>query len=273
MRSISLVLALSLGPTLAGCWVTSGEYDHTRIGFEARIHSLETNDQQRRQQLQQAIDQATEQVHTLNDQLEQARTQTRNLADLGARLDGVDEHLRTLTGTLDDLRHALDEATQARTQVSTRVETIERRIGIAPLVDPSQLPADNGQLLALARTAFDAHDYARARFVANSLLTRAAQDPLADDALLLIARSQMAENRAATAVQDLQRLLQTYPTGDAVPDALGVLAEAFINLRYCTEAQRTLRLLIERHGSTTAGQAAHARLETVRHLPREACGG
>ncbi len=264
------LLALSL--TAQGCWVTSGEFDRRRSALENRVHAMETNDQQRRRQLQEAVDNATSQVRTLNEQLEQARTQTRNLADLGSRIDGIEERLRTVTGALDELRHSVDEGTRARTQVATRVEAVERRLGIAPLVDPSQIPADNAQLLAQARQAFDARDYPRARFLAQALMQRAAQDPNADDAHLIVARAQLAENRAATAVQELNRLLQTYPQGDAVPDALGTLADAFVNLRMCTEAQRTLRLLIERHGRTPAGTAARTRLEAVRALPREACG-
>ncbi|MBL8602269.1 MAG: hypothetical protein JNK72_10145 [Myxococcales bacterium] len=268
------IWALVLGAFVVnGCWVTSSEYDSSRSRMEARIHELETRDQQRRQQLQEAVDQATTQVRTLNEQLEQARTQTRNMADIGVRLDNLEERIRTLTGTLDELRHTLDEAATARGQVATRVEAVERRLGIAPMVDPSQIPTDNTALLTQARAAYDGRDYARARFLAQALVQRAAQDPLADDASLLIARAQLAENRAATAVQELNRLLQTYPQGDAVPDALGVLAESFVNLRMCNEAQRTLRLLIERHGRTPAGAAARTRLEAVRALPREACGG
>lgn len=266
-------VALALSLLLPACWVTTNEHDRVRAELDHRIGALENNDRQRREQLQQAVDQATAQVRTLNEQLEQARTQTRNLADLGVRIDALEERLRTLNGALDDLRHSVDDASNARTAVETRVTAVERRVGLAPQVDPSQIPADNGQLLALARTAFEARDYTRARFLTNTLLTRAAQDPLADDALLLQARCLVAENRAATAVQDLNRLLQTYPNGDAVPDALGVLADAFVNLRMCTQAQRTLRLLIERHGRTPAGTAARARLDQVRALPREACGG
>ena len=253
------------------CWVTSGEFDHSRSAMEARIHALESSDQQRRQQLQQAVDQATAQVRTLNEQLEQARTQTRNLADLGSRFDTMEERLRTITGALDELRHQLEEAMNARSQIATRIDAVERRLGITALVDASQIPADNAQLLTQARTAFDARDFARARFLANALVQRAAQDPLADDAQLLVARAHLAENRAATAVQELNRLLQNYPSGDAVPDALSALSEAFVNLRMCTEAQRTLRLLAERHARTPAGSAARGRLEQVRALPREAC--
>jgi TolA-binding protein len=257
----------------SACWVTTSEHDRVKADLDRRLGALENNDRQRREQLQQAVDQATAQVRTLNEQLEQARAQTRNLADLGTRFDAMDERLRTLNGALDELRHALDESTQARTQLDTRLTAAERRIGIAPVVDPSQIPADNAQLLAMARTAFDSREYARARFLTQTLLTRAAQDPLADDALLLQARCLIAENRAASAVQELNRLMQTYPQGDAVPEALAVLSEAFVNLRMCTQAQRTLRLLVERHGRTPAGTAARARLEQVRTLPREACGG
>ncbi len=253
--------------------MTTSEHDRVKTDLDRRLGALENNDRQRREQLQQAVDQATAQVRTLNAQLEQARAQTRNLADLGTRFDAMDERLRTLNGALDELRHALDESTQARTQLDTRVTAAERRIGIAPVVDPSQIPADNAQLLAMARTAFEGREFARARFLTQTLLTRAAQDPLADDALLLQARCLIAENRAASAVQELNRLMQTYPQGDAVPEGLAVLSEAFVNLRMCTQAQRTLRLLVERHGRTPAGTAARARLEQVRTLPREACGG
>lgn len=266
LTSLSLVALCALSPA---CWVTSSEYDHTRTAIEARVHALETNDQQRRQQLQEAVDQATSQVRTLNEQLEQARAQTRNLADMGARVDAFDERMRVLNGTLEEIRHTLDQ----HASLVTRIDAIERRTGIAPLVDASQIPPDNAAALAMARTAFDAHDYARTRFVANAVLTRAPQDPSADDALLLVARSNLAENRSATAVQDCQRLLSTYPRAETVPDTLTVLAEAFVNLRLCTEAQRTLRLLTERHGSTPAGTAARTRLEAVRALPREACSG
>lgn len=274
MRIVSPCTILPFVALVAsGCWVTTSEHDRVKSELERRIGALENNDRQRREQLQQAVDQATAQVRTLNEQLDQARAQTRNLADLGTRFDAMDERIRTLTGALDELRHALDENTQARAQLDTRLTAAERRIGIAPQVDPSQIPADNGQLLTMARGAYDNREFARARFLTQTLLTRAPQDPLADDALLLQARCLIAENRAASGVQELNRLMQNYPQGDAVPEALSVLAEAFVNLRMCTQAQRTLRLLIERHGRTAPGMAARARLEQVRALPREACGG
>lgn len=274
MRRHHLLAAVALlGSLTPSCWVTSGEFDSHRTRLEARLHALETNDQQRRRQLQEAVEQATAQVQTLNQQLEQARTQTRNLADLASRFEAVDERLRTLAGALEELRHAVEEASTARTQTSARVDAIERRVGIAPPVDPAQLPSEPAQLLTMARQAFDARDYTRARYVAQTLVRNSAQHELADDAVLLVARSHIAENRSATGVQELQRLLQTYPQGDAVPEALTALAEAFVNLRMCTEAQRTLRLLIERHGRTPAGAAARARLDAVRRLPREACSG
>ena len=171
MSTVTLRKPLALWALVAAtsaCWVTTSEHDRVKTDLDRRLGALENNDRQRREQLQQAVDQATAQVRTLNAQLEQARAQTRNLADLGTRFDAMDERLRTLNGALDELRHALDESTQARTQLDTRVTAAERRIGIAPVVDPSQIPADNAQLLAMARAAFDAREYARARFLTPS---------------------------------------------------------------------------------------------------------
>jgi ABC-type transporter Mla subunit MlaD len=172
-----------------GCWVTSQRVRPRPVAPRGAHARARNRDQQRRQQLQEAVDQATSQVRTLNEQLEQARTQTRNIADIGVRFDDLETRLRTLTGALDELRHSLDEATSARSQVTNRVDAVERRLGIAPLVDASQIPQDNQQLLpwpAAPSRAVTSPARASSR---SALLQRAAQDPFADDAQLIVARA------------------------------------------------------------------------------------
>ncbi|MEZ4409529.1 MAG: hypothetical protein R3A52_24110 [Polyangiales bacterium] len=220
---LAAVVALSL---TAGCWVTSSEHDATRRTLETRIHSLETNDQRRREQLNEAVEQATAQVRTLNEQLEQARTQTRNLADLGARLDTVEERIRTLTGALDEARHADESASQSRTQVANRIEAVERRLGILPAVDPSQVPADNTQLLRAGAAGLRRAGLP-SRALAGALLQRAAQDPRRRRAALCprpARREPRSDGRTGP-----QPPAPDLPQGDAVPDALATLAEAFVN--------------------------------------------
>lgn len=270
----------ALGTPLGGCFATVDSVQR----LERRVTTVERSDEERRRELREAVERATEQVRTLNEQLDAARRQATNLADLGARLDALESQLRAINGAIADLRTTLEtrgnDLNNLRsallnqlTEVERRVLAVERRVGIAPAIEASQVPQSPADIMAQARQAFDARDFNRARALASALIQRAPQDALADDARLLIARSHAAENRNATAIQEFQRLLTDYPSADTVPDALTDLAEAYLRLGMCPLAQRTLRMLIERHGATPQGQNARRRLREVERLPRTACTG
>jgi TolA-binding protein len=278
-RPVARGLALALGAfALSHCVVMQSDFER----LERRVTTVERNDSERRQQLQNAILQATGQVQTLNQQLEQARAQTRDLANLTARFDGIDEQMRSLNGGLEEIRHTIESSTTEqnalRTTLSTqlsalehRITEVERRVGLAPAVDPNQIPADNGQLMAQARQALAARDFNRTRALVAALLQRAPSDALAPEARLLNARTYFQEGRNATAAQEYQRILTDAPNSPVAPDAMAEMAEAFVNLGLCTPAQRTLRLLTERFASTPQARAARTRLQQVQHLPRAAC--
>jgi TolA-binding protein len=278
MRDHARPLLLLAALAAPGCFAMKSEVQ----SLDWRVTAIERGETQRRQLLADA----QRQVEALNQQLEQARAQTRNMADLGARLDGLDEQLRGIHGAITEIRQALQTSTQdestARTQliqqisgqlsaIERRLTEVERRVGLAPAVDPAQIPQNPADIIAQARQAYTARDWARARALANALLQRAPQDANADDARLLLGQVNLQENRAAAAAQEFQRLLTEYPTADTVPEAMAQMAEAFVRLGWCTQAQRTLRLLMERHGTTPQGRAARTRLEEVRRLPRAAC--
>jgi TolA-binding protein len=280
LASRSLWLGLSLALPLAGCFASSSQVN----ALEGRMSAVERADETRRRQLSDAVDSATRQVQTLTQQLEQARAQTRNLADVGARIDGLEEQLRTINGTLSELRRTTEtnttDVTTLRSAILTqltaaerRVTEIERRIGLAPAVDPNQIPTAPADIMTEARQAYTNRDFNRARALATALVQRAPQDPLADDARLLLGRTYVQENRYATAIQEFQHILSDYPTGDTVPDALTEMSEAFVRLGMCTPARNTLHILIDRHGGTPQGQAARQRLREVERMPRSACTG
>lgn len=273
MKTKPTAMALLLVMT-SGC--ITWTYQHQAL--ERRVAALEQGESERRQ----TLENARRQVETLQEQLEQARIQTRNMADLGARLDTVEEQLRSLHGAIAEIRRTIDTGlSEQNTQrapllaqlsaLERRLLEVERRTGLAPLIDPNQIPNTPGDIMAQARQAYTSRDFARARVLATALLQRFPQDALADDARLLLGQIHLQENRAAAAAQEFQRLLTEYPTADTVPEAMTHMAEAFVRLGWCTQAQRTLRLLVERHGTTPQAQAARQRLEEIRHLPRAAC--
>jgi TolA-binding protein len=281
MRRLRWLQVCVVATTVAasgGCVVWHTDFE----ALQQRVNAVEHNDAERRHQLLNAINQATGQVQTLNQQLEQARAQTRDMANLSARFDGIDEQMRAINGGLDEIRHTLESSTTEqnalRTTLSTqlsalehRITEVERRVGLAPAVDPNQIPADNAALMTQARQGLTQRDFNRSRALVAALLQRAPQDPLAPEARLINARTYFQEGRNATAAQEYQRVLTDSPNAPVIPEVLAEMAEAFVNLGLCTPAQRTLRQLGERYASTPQGRASRTRLQQVQHLPRAAC--
>ena len=103
------------------------------------------------------------------------------------------------------------------------------------------------------------------------MVAQHAVDGAADAGRVIVARTHIQENRVATGLQLLNQLITDRPASPAAPEALSELSEGYVRLGWCTDAQRTLRLLTERHAATPQGQAARTRIEEVRRLPRTTC--
>jgi outer membrane protein OmpA-like peptidoglycan-associated protein len=174
-----------------------------------------------------------------------------------SRFEAMEERIRTLTGALDELRHR----STRRPPRAPRSPPASTPSSGAWASRPGRRvadPADNPAAVDHGPQAFDGRDYARARFLASALLHPRRAGPLADDAQLLVARAsarrEPRRHGGAGAQPTAADLPQRRRRARGPRDAL----EAFVNLRMCTEAQRTLRLLIERHGRTPPGTARAA---------------
>ncbi|MDP3275443.1 MAG: tetratricopeptide repeat protein [Deltaproteobacteria bacterium] len=269
-RGLSLVAWMALAATATGCFASTSAHQ----ALDRRVGVIEANERQRRPQVQEQ----EQRVATLIESLERVRNQLGSVADTANRMETLDRDIRTLRGEVQEIRQLIGDAGEGRTQLSGlvsridgRVLELERRTGIAPVVDPSQIPQDNAALIALANRAFDANDLPRVRALANALLGRAPQDAMADDARYLLGRAAMSESRWASAIQEFRRVAADSPQGDRIPDSLADMAECFVRLGWCNEAQRTLRLLIERYASSPRTAAARTRTDEIRRLPRAAC--
>src|SRR5262249_15553125 len=114
-------------------------------------------------------------------------------------------------------------------------------------------------------------DWARARALCREYVTRYAHDDHADDAQLAIGESYLAENRPATALGELRRVVSDYPQGDALDDALFDMGDAFYRLQSCTDARPTLETLTRRSPHSSLVTRARAKLHEVQHSPRGYC--
>lgn len=175
---------------------------------------------------------------------------------------------------------------------SLTVVKLKPRADRAPVIDvrtPVQEP-DAELVAALARPAAPASDapdasqldgeYAQAQEALRTgnlgggveRMQRFAEahprDPRADDALYLAALGELGQDEPARAARLLETVLQRYPAGDVVQQAMLKLAECRMRLKQPTEARELLARLLTSFPGTPAATEAEARLARLPRAPR-----
>lgn len=283
MRSLRARLAalVLISASLSGCflWTTSGEGDALEAQARAqdeRITALETSQQTLRENIQAEITRSQTKLAELETVLEQATAVvTRNSADTGAQVQELARQLATAEGHLDELRQQLVQTEslvrQQRSEMDERVTQLARKAGIDMPVPASEIPADRNEHYASAYRAYQSADYSRARAIFREFVGRYATDENADNAQYWIGASYLAENRPATALGELRKVISEYPQGDALDETLLDMAESFWRLHACTDAKNTLDAMIRSQANSPLLERARARLREIQRAPRTQC--
>lgn len=87
--------------------------------------------------------------------------------------------------------------------------------------------------------------------------------PKADNALFYVGVAQMAGQDYGSAAQQFERVITSYPAGDAVIDALLKLAECHVHLKQPTQARAIWQRLITDFPGTPAAVQAEAKLASA----------
>jgi TolA-binding protein len=93
------------------------------------------------------------------------------------------------------------------------------------------------------------------------------KDPRADDALYLAALGELGQDEPARAAKLLESVLQRYPAGDVVQQAMLKLAECRMRLKQTAEARALLARLMTNFPGTPAATEAEARLSRMPRTP------
>ena len=93
------------------------------------------------------------------------------------------------------------------------------------------------------------------------------KDPRADDALYLAALGELGQDEPARAAKLLESVLQRYPAGDVVQQAMLKLAECRMRLKQTAEARALLARLMTNFPGTPAATEAEARLARMPRTP------
>jgi len=266
------VALVTLGSFLGACWTSASTGDD----LVRRVGAIERGQTQQREELQQEIATAQTKVGELESVLDRAtKVVTRASADTGAQVETLQQQVMALEGQLAELRN---EVTRQQAQLSEQQSENERQlkklakhVGIDTTFDESQIPAGADEHFDAARQAYDQRQWARARALFRAFTERHAQDDRVDDALLRIGTSYIEEDRPATALGELRRVISEHPQGDAADDALLAMANAFYALHACTDARAALVALIRAHPRSPLIAEARRKLRDVQRAPRGYC--
>lgn len=262
---------------LSGCflWTSADQgsaLERRSAALEERLTTLESTAQGYTSQMENAHTKVAE----LESVLERAtQVVTQNSADTGARVDELQQQLMMQTGQIDEIRHELtrlqEEFNEQQRDYENRMKQLARRAGIDMPVDEAQIPASVDEHFRAAEVAFEGRDFSTARALYRAFVTRHASDPRADDAQYRIGQSYLLEDRPATALGELRRIISDFSSGDQVPAALLGMGDAFYRLHDCDSARTALETLQRTAPRAPQATDARNRLRDIQRAPAGYC--
>ncbi len=281
-RSATMLLSGALALGSSGCflWTSRSEGEEMKRLTEAherRLSAIEDGMREEREQLRRQVEEARQQVARLREVLEQATDVVkRNSADLGLEVRQMRDQLAQAEGRLAELDQRLGQLEQRvrdqRRELSERITHVARRAGVEVPLREDEIPGDAEAHLKAADQAQEAGEKARARALWKEFVRRYPQDPRADDVLVRLGRSYLSDDRPATALGMLRRVLAEYADGDQVHEALLLMGEAFFRLGSCDDAKAALQAVVRaRRAPRDVKRAARSLLRDVQRAPAARC--
>jgi TolA-binding protein len=277
-RTISrATFACVVSAGLSGCflWTSADQgsaLERRATQCEERLTTLESTAQGYTTQMENAHAKVAE-LESVLDRATQLVTQ--NSADTGARVDELEQQLMVQTGQIDEVRHELtrlqEEFNEQQQDYEGRMKQLARRAGIDMPVDEAQIPANPDEHYRAADVAYEARDFSTARALYRAFVSRHATDARADDAQYRVGQSYLLEDRPATALGELRRILSDFASGDQVPAALLAMGDAFYRLHECDSARTALETLQRAHPRSPQAADARTRLRDLQRAPAGYC--
>jgi TolA-binding protein len=270
-RSARLILTLGLSLALSACFGSTSEGKRWRRDVDTtamRVEKLEQAQNAQLEQLKQAEAKAQDSIKQLEGVIEQATSVVqRNSADVTVQVSELQGKVAMLEGRLAELQYGLEEVKKAPAAAPAPIG------GAAPAPAPAadETPADKNEHYAAAYRAYSERDFTKARTLFKSFIEKYGTDAQADNAQYWLGASYLVENRPATALGELKKVIQNFRGGDAVDEALLDMAEAFYRLRACSDSRNALDTLIRTQPNSPLVSKAKQKLKDVKKLEKDYC--
>ena len=248
------VLAVVL---ISGC-VTSGQGDKLRDDIShlsKRVETLEAQTHDQVARLRKVLDEATALLG-------------RNSADLGTKVARNEGDLAALTGKLEEAKYLLDELQKRLAALEqSQQKTAQEQQKIIERVAPS-MPEDKEALWKESqnRLAGGMRDDAR-RFL-RAFIQRFPNDPRASQAQLQVGQSFAQEFKNGLAVAEYLAVMSRFSRSPEVPEAMWLLGEAYVAMKYCTDAKAIFLDLSKRYPKSPRAAQVRDRLRDIQKIAR-----
>jgi TolA-binding protein len=229
---------------------------------QKRLDSLEEDLEVKRKELEEALAEAS-------------RVLRRNSADQGLQIEQIQGRLALMEGSIAELRNESSGASQAQAERSLelqrRLSEVARAAGMDVALDTEEIPkSKSAHWEALTKSyRINKHSYTRA--LARAYVQRYPKDDHADNAQYMIGSSYLKQGQAAAALGEFQKVLSTYRKGDAIDETLYDMAQAFLEVRSCDDAETALKALLRNHKSSPLYAKGKKEFRKVRELGPADC--
>jgi tol-pal system protein YbgF len=259
VKHLALLGALSL----SGCFafMTKQEGQELKTSIE-EVRGLSNKNEIRAAELSKQMD---EQLRRLKQVVDEAtKVVTRNSADVGGKVDKVQEDLAQLTGRIDDLQHAQDALTKQFQDYRAASDTkLEQLTNATTTAKTPPVPETPDALFAEAERRLTAAQWVDARRLCEAFINRYPQDARAAKAQFDVGEAYTGEKRFANAINAYTKVVDNFPKSEVVPDAMYKSGLAFYMLKYCSDAKVWFQELLKRYPKTTWKSDANEQLKKL----------
>ena len=256
---LSLLLALA---TSAGACVTSGDGDKMKADISNLRERMEAMDRR--------DSEINEQVARLRSVLDEATNLLkRNSTDIGGKVAKNEADIASLTGQLEEARHLMDDLQRKVSEQQSRLGGIESTTNkIVDKVAPN-IPEDKETLWREAQARMNAGSRDDARRFFGTFIQRFPQDSRAPQARIFMGQSFAVEGKHTQAAAEFQKVVDTYRNAPEVPEAMWLLSQSFVELKFCSDARVLLQDLEKRYPRSSRIKDVKVKLKELQKIGRD----
>jgi tetratricopeptide (TPR) repeat protein len=211
-----------------------------------------------------------EQVARLRKVLDEATALlTRNSADVGARVAKNETDIAQASGHIEEAKHLLAELQKRIGEDAARLAELEQgQQKIVERVAPS-IPEDKESLWKDIQSRLAGGMREDARRFLRAFVQRFPQDGRGAQAQILIGQSFAVEGKHANAISEYQKVMASYPRAPEVPEAMWLLGEAFVQMKFCKDSQAVFDDMVRRYPKSPRVTEAKKRVRDLQQILKD----